>query len=120
MKNNDYLKILNGWADECHTDFPNAFGYPANYNINLTEFYRWYLENGLGTKLINNAGDPFEAPNNLSTLSFEREVIEYFAPRYGFSTSDLWGMVTMSGTDGNNHGIYFGVNYLLSGMHSYA
>lgn len=112
MKNNDYLKILNGWADECHTDFPNAFGYPANYNINLTEFYRWYLENGLGTKLINNAGDPFEAPNNLSTLSFEREVIEYFAPRYGFSTSDLWGMVTMSGTDGNNHGIYFGVNYL--------
>ena len=46
MKNNDYLKILNGWADECHTDFPNAFGYPANYNINLTEFYRWYLENG--------------------------------------------------------------------------
>ena len=74
MKNNDYLKILNGWADECHTDFPNAFGYPANYNINLTEFYRWYLENGLGTKLINNAGDPFEAPNNLSTLSFEKEV----------------------------------------------
>ena len=112
MDNNDFLRRLNSWADECHTDFPNAFGYPANYNINLTEFYRWYLENGLGTKLLNNAGDPFEAPNNLSTLSFEREVIEYFAPKYGFSTDDLWGMVTMSGTDGNNHGIYFGVNYL--------
>ena len=52
MDNNDFLRRLNSWADECHTDFPNAFGYPANYNINLTEFYRWYLENGLGTKLL--------------------------------------------------------------------
>lgn len=24
----------------------------------------------------------------------------------------MWGIVTMSGTDGNNHGIYFGANYL--------
>ena len=37
MDNNDFLRRLNSWADECHTDFPNAFGYPANYNINLTE-----------------------------------------------------------------------------------
>lgn len=39
-------------------------------------------------------------------------MIESFAPLYGFDKDDLWGLVTMSGTDGNNHGIYFGVNYL--------
>lgn len=39
-------------------------------------------------------------------------MIEFFAPLYGFQTDDVWGLVTYSGTDGNNHGIYFGVNYL--------
>ena len=40
---------------------------------------------------------------------FEREVIESFAPLYGFDLDNLWGLVTMSGTDGNNHGLYFGL-----------
>ena len=43
---------------------------------------------------------------------FEREVIEIFAPLYGFDLDNLWGLVTMSGTDGNNHGLYFGMSYL--------
>ena len=45
-------------------------------------------------------------------MDFEREVIEFFAPLYGFDLDDLWGIVTFSGTDGNNHGIYFGSKYL--------
>ena len=24
MDNNDFLRKLNAWADECHTDFPEA------------------------------------------------------------------------------------------------
>ena len=62
---------------------------------------------------LNNAGDPMtDAPSTLSTQTFERQVIEFFALLYGFSLTDIWGLVTHSGTDGNNHGIYFGVNYL--------
>ena len=45
-------------------------------------------------------------------MDFEREVIEFFGPLYGFDPGDLWGIVTFSGTDGNNHGIYFGSKYL--------
>ena len=48
----------------------------------------------------------------MSSQAFEREVIEYFAPYYGFDINQVWGIVTHSGTDGNNHGIYFGANYL--------
>ena len=87
-------------------------GYPANYTGRLDGFYEWYTGNGMGNYLINNAGDPFEEAGALSSGDFEREVIEFFAPLYGFDKEDLWGIVTMSGTDGNNHGIYFGVNCL--------
>ena len=29
---------------------------------------------------------------------------------YGFDSDDYWGLITFSGTDGNNHGLYFGTN----------
>lgn len=103
---------LDEWTEQCLTDRPYALGYPGNYDGNLDGFYKWYTANNLGNVLINNAGDPFEKSGALSSAKFERDVIEFFAPLYGFDTSDLWGIVTMSGTDGNNHGIYFGVNYL--------
>ena len=48
----------------------------------------------------------------MSSQAFERDVIEYFAPLYGFEKDKVWGIVTHSGTDGNNHGTYFGANYL--------
>lgn len=103
---------LDEWTKQCLTDRPFALGYPGNYDGKLEGFYQWYTANNLGNVLINNAGDPFEKSGALSSAKFEREVVEFFAPLYGFDTSDLWGIVTMSGTDGNNHGIYFGVNYL--------
>ena len=100
-------------ASECLAERSMTLGYPGNNDIRLEEFYRWYTGNNLESMIINNAGDPFEEGDyTLSSLDFEREVIQYFAPKYGFDGNDLWGIVTMSGTDGNNHGIYFGVNYL--------
>lgn len=104
---------LDRWASECLAERSMPLGYPGNNDIRLEEFYRWYTGNNLESMIINNAGDPFEeGDHTLSSLDFEREVIQYFAPKYGFDGNDLWGIVTMSGTDGNNHGIYFGVNYL--------
>lgn len=104
---------LDRWASECLAERSMTLGYPGNNDIRLEEFYRWYTGNNLESMIINNAGDPFEeGDHTLSSLDFEREVIQYFAPKYGFDGNDLWGIVTMSGTDGNNHGIYFGINYL--------
>ena len=103
---------LDEWVSQCKVERPNALGYPGNYDSKLDGFYAWYTENKMENILVNNAGDPFANPSVLSSLKFEREVIESFAPLYGFDLDNLWGLVTMSGTDGNNHGLYFGVNYL--------
>ncbi len=104
---------LDKWTKDCIAKRSLSLGYPGNNDIKLQEFYRWYTGNDLERIIINNAGDPFsKGDHTLSSLDFEREVIEYFAPKYGFTPDDTWGLVTMSGTDGNNHGIYFGVNYL--------
>ena len=89
--------------------------YPVNQNVQLKEFYRWLTESGVDSAMINNAGDPFEP--YLNALDFEREVIEFFGPLYGFDQDDLWGIVTFSGTDGNDHGIYFGAKYLEKKTH---
>ena len=107
------LERLNQYADMVMEQKELAFGYPGNLDIHLTGFYEWLLESGVYSVIANNAGDPFD--NNdpyMNTLDFEKEVIEYFAPLYGFDLDDLWGIVTFSGTDGNNHGIYFGSKYL--------
>lgn len=90
-----------------------TFGYPASQNSLLAHFYEWYVASGMDVVNLNNAGDPMtDEPSTLSTQMFERQVIEFFAPLYDFPLDDVWGIVTHSGTDGNNHGIYFGVNYL--------
>lgn len=93
-------------------DARTGLGYPGNQNIALGEFYKWYVDSGLSNVLLNNAGDPFSSHGALNALEFEREVIEFFAPLYGFDVKEVWGIVTMSGTDGNNHGIYFGYKLL--------
>lgn len=65
---------------------------------------------------MDNVGDPFAEKHyyTMNTLQFEKEVIEYFAPKYGFKDGEFWGMVSHSGTDGNAHGLYFGCTYLKS------
>ena len=105
---------LDAWARETVSLKHNQIGYPVNQNIALEEFYEWYSANGLQNVGLNNVGDPFSGGDSplLSSHKFEREVMEFFAPLYGFREDDMWGMVSFSGTDGNNNGIYFGVNYL--------
>ena len=89
-------------------------GYPVNHDNRLEGFYQWLMESGAYRVMSNNAGDPFDIHEggHLNALNFEREVIDFFGPRYGFDLDNLWGIVTFSGTDGNNHGIYFGSKYL--------
>ena len=90
-----------------------TFGYPASQESLLDGFYQWYTASGMDVINLNNAGDPMtDDPSTLSSQLFERQVIEFFAPLYDFNLDNVWGIVTHSGTDGNNHGLYFGVNYL--------
>ena len=97
------------WKEGQQTDI----GYPANQHSALHDFYEWYLASGMDVINLNNAGDPMSGePWKMSSQAFEREVIEFFAPLYGFEKDSVWGIVTHSGTDGNNHGIYFGANDL--------
>lgn len=104
---------LDDWVSVWKAGLPTYFGYPANQKSEMHDFYKWYLETGMEVVNLNNAGDPMtDEPWKMSSQAFEREVIEFFAPLYGFDQSDVWGIVTHSGTDGNNHGIYFGANYL--------
>ena len=106
-------KQFNNYANYVKKQKLTELGYPANHDVKLDKFYKWYVGNRLYSAMVNNAGDPFDAPKSfLNALNIEREVIEYFAPLYGFDKDNIWGIVTNSGTDGNNHGIYFGVKYL--------
>jgi histidine decarboxylase len=92
----------------------NAAGYPVNQNTDLKEFYEWYLSSKLYEVAMNNVGDPRKADIiAMNTHEFENEVIDFFAPLYGFSKDEAWGIVTTSGTDGNAHGMYYGTKQLL-------
>lgn len=105
---------LDEWVKIWKTAQQTLFGYPVNQHSELRDFYEWYLGSGMEVINLNNAGDPMtDKPWNMSSQVFEREVIEFFTPLYGFSKDNVWGIVTHSGTDGNNHGIYFGANYLV-------
>lgn len=107
------IKELDEWTEKWKTGQQTYFGYPGNQRSEMSGFYEWYLSTGMEVVNLNNAGDPMtNEPWPMSSHVFEREVIEYFAPLYGFELNDVWGLVTYSGTDGNNHGIYFGANYL--------
>jgi len=106
---------LDEWTGIWKETQQTFFGYPLNEQSALHGFYQWYVASGMDVVNLNNAGDPMSGqPTNYSSHAFEREVIEFFAPLYGFEKENVWGIVTHSGTDGNNHGIYFGAKYLLN------
>jgi len=119
MENNNINQIearLDKFAGDIVVSRPNSIGYPVNQKSKLLDFYKWFIGSGLNLTMTNNAGDPFDLENkHVSTNSheFEREVIERMSSLYGFDKDDYWGLITFSGTDGNNHGIYFGTNYLV-------
>ena len=107
------FKELDKWTEIWKEKCSSMFGYPVNEDSPLEGFYRWFVSSGMSKLNLNNVGDPItDEPFPLSTHYFEREVIEFFAPLYGYTKSNVWGIVTHSGTDGNNHGIYFGAKYL--------
>lgn len=109
------MERLNNFAKRMHEVRRQAVGYPVNQNTDLKEFYEWYLNSGLYEVSMNNVGDPYQsAIYYMNTHEFEREVIDFFAPLYGFPKDEAWGIVTMSGTDGNSHGMYFGTQQLLT------
>lgn len=90
-------------------------GYPVNQDTSMEGFYEWYARKQLYKVSMNNVGNPRTASMySLNTYQFENEVIDYFAPLYGFKPGDYWGFVTSSGTDGNQHGIYFARKHLQS------
>lgn len=104
---------LDEWTTIWRETLPKYFGYPFNEVSPLRDFYEWYYAAGINLMNLNNAGDPFtDTPWEVSSQVFEREVIEFFAPLYDFDDDNRWGLITHSGSDGNNHGIYFGANYL--------
>ena len=104
---------LDEWLEIWKDSHKTLLGYPVNEQSELHDFYKWYVESGMDQINLNNAGDPMtDNPWNISTQAFEKDVIDFFTPYYGFDKDNVWGIVTHSGTDGNNHGIYFGANYL--------
>lgn len=109
------INRLNAFAQRLVEHKKTAVGFPCNQDVKLAEFYHWYAVSGLADLAMNNVGDP-RRPSlyTLNTHEFENEVIDFFAPLYGFAPQEAWGVVTSGGTDGNNHGIYFGVNVLHS------
>ena len=117
MKENSFdpaAARLDAFAGDIVMNRASDLGYPMNQKSQLLGFYKWFAGSGLNLTMVNNAGDPFDGEPHLklNTLPFEREVIERMGPLYGFDADNLWGIVTFSGTDGNNHGIYFGSKYL--------
>jgi len=106
------LRQLNDFAQTALYDKDLFLGYPFNQDVQLEKFYAWYLQSGLHKAFLNNAGDPRHGDaSSLATHEFENQIIDFFAPRFGFN-KDYWGFVTFSGTDGNAHGVYFGKKIL--------
>jgi len=105
---------LNNFAKQALEKRSLAIGYPCNQDTDLKEFYQWYLDSGLYKAVMNNVGDPQQKSNYpMNTHEFENEVIDFFAPLYGFAPNEAWGFITFSGTDGNNHGMYYGVQRIM-------
>ncbi|NTU57774.1 MAG: aminotransferase class V-fold PLP-dependent enzyme [Chlorobiaceae bacterium] len=116
MSNHSFdINCLNAFAQKMVKEKKTAVGFPCNQNVKLADFYHWYAVSGLADVAMNNVGDPRKTSlYALNTHEFENQVIDFFSPLYGFSPGTAWGIVTNGGTDGNNHGIYFGVNALSS------
>ncbi len=106
------MKRMNAFAREVIRRKHFAVGYPINQNLNMKDFYQWFVDSGLCNVSMNNVGNPRKESALMNSHVFENEVIDYFAPLFGFRPGEAWGMVTHSGTDGNMHGMYFGVKYL--------
>lgn len=102
-------ELLSNWD-------PRQFlGYPVNRNLAPEGMTRWCQELGtveLGTRSMNNVGDPFHDDAPYASHTLERDVVQRFAGRYGFPEENTWGIVSHSGTDSNMLGAYIGSTVL--------
>ena len=104
---------LDQFAQQVIAKSQKLAGYPVNQDTSLDGFYAWYVKSKLYRASMNNVGNPRnQSPYSINTHPFENEVVDYFAKLYGYKEDDYWGFVTGSGTDGNNHGIYYGRKFL--------
>ena len=70
-------------------------GYPVNLSYDYSNCMGSLQYN------INNIGDPFSGSNySFNTMEVERNVLSFFAKLWNV-TSDYWGYITFSGTEGN-------------------
>jgi len=91
-------------------------GYPLNMNNPPRDFFEWRAnlkKVGLGDFGYNNVGNPFKKSSIAqNSHELEKETILSFGKQYGFSSSDIWGFISHSGTDSNMHGMYIGRSVL--------
>lgn len=98
-------ELLSAW------DPRHFLGYPINRNLapeGMTRWCRELAEVELGTRSMNNVGDPFHDNAPYAVHSLEQDVVQRFAGRYGFPEENTWGIVSHSGTDSNMLGAYIG------------
>lgn len=87
----------------CKKEKYHNIGYPENAEFDYSELFK-FIEFS-----INNVGDPFAGSTYLlNSLSFEKEVIEFFSKLLKISPAESWGYVTNGGTEGNLYGVYLG------------
>lgn len=103
-----FLEKLNLAAQSLRSGRYKQLGYPFTQDSQMSEFYRWALENELLDMTLINVGSPFkEQWAMLNTDYFESKCVEFLADAYAFK-GPRWGFVSNGGTDGNMHGIYYG------------
>ena len=90
-------------------------GYPFDQDVNLAGYYKWLCDTGLCRLTLINVGDPYKTSwDMLDTDKYERRVVDFMAEAFGFDVQNHlhWGVLANGGTDGNQHGLYFGRKYL--------
>ena len=111
----DDARRLDDLYRELKSESRRFVGYPCNAIFDYSELYR-FLEFPL-----NNVGDPFsESTYRVSTRSFEREVLAFFADLYGAPKDNYWGYVTSGGTEGNLYGLYLARELIPGGIVYYS
>jgi histidine decarboxylase len=103
-------------------DIDTAMGYPLPFKLDqqYTQFFQWYGALDPKYKIIlNNVGDPLLQEVLPNSHDMENYIIRYFATKLGYDDptkakggNTYWGFISASGTDGNNHGIYYGRKFL--------
>ena len=96
-------KALDALHELCQQQKYHNIGYPENADFDYSTVLR-FMEFSM-----NNVGDPFAGSTYLlNSLTFEKEVVEFFAELFRIRPADCWGYVTSGGTEGNLFGVYLG------------